>query len=112
MEAQEDDGNETPSDRARFLILNAKKLSSWISSLLHRPRIVSPMKFDMAGQPNAGDTAVRKILTYLVHLDNRLREGEYTRSSGGISVEDLTTSHNFENLIALAIKQELYVNSS
>eukprot|EP00920_Eleutheroschizon_duboscqi_P036502 GHVT01087921.1.p1 GENE.GHVT01087921.1~~GHVT01087921.1.p1 ORF type:complete len:292 (+),score=17.77 GHVT01087921.1:4260-5135(+) len=80
----------------------ADKITTWMAGLLVRPRIHSPMRFSGTCHPAAGYRAVRTILEHLLLVDKRLQEGTFD-PRGGLTVEDVTKSPHFEDLIAFAV---------
>ncbi|KAF7456581.1 B-box zinc finger domain-containing protein [Cryptosporidium felis] len=79
------------------------RVFSWVRNILNRPRLISPITFNIIGMPERGTDSIQNIADYMAWLDDALRN-DRLKSDGGMDQKDLLKCQYFEDLLSLAIK--------
>lgn len=79
------------------------KVFSWLQSIFKKPRLISPITFNIIGMPERGTNSINNIKNYMIWLDNALRNDQL-KSDGGMTQKDILKCPYFEELLSLAIK--------
>ncbi|OII72708.1 B-box zinc finger domain-containing protein [Cryptosporidium ubiquitum] len=76
---------------------------SWLQKIFKKPRLVSPIIFNIVGMPERGINSIDNIKNYMIWLDNALRNDQL-KSDGGMGQKEILNCQYFEKLLSLAIK--------
>ncbi|KAJ1607827.1 B-box zinc finger domain-containing protein [Cryptosporidium canis] len=76
---------------------------SWLQKIFKKPRLISPIAFNIIGMPDRGTNSIKNIKEYMIWLDNALRNDQL-KSDGGMSQKEILKCQYFEELLSLAIK--------
>ncbi|OII76454.1 B-box zinc finger domain-containing protein [Cryptosporidium andersoni] len=87
---------------------NYKKLGleifSWFQKQMMKPRLNSPINFNLAGMPKRGIDAANSIRDYMIWVDNALRN-QKLNPKGGMTEKDLIKCECFERLLQISVEE-------
>ncbi|EEA07316.1 B-box zinc finger domain-containing protein [Cryptosporidium muris RN66] len=79
------------------------EIFSWLQKQMIKPRLNSPIGFNLAGMPKRGIDAVNSIRDYMIWVDNALRN-QNLNPEGGMTEKDLIKCEYFERLLQISVE--------